>query len=590
MKKLSTIVLNVLLLAILLPSMIFSQDRGEVIVVPPVYEGSAFGVLNRFIMGDTIAGGERAHPNAIYRLQRGQYYEVNSKMVIDFNITIDAEAETNPASPTRPPMIIVGKDDQGNKINPIFDFIGDSTYIEFKGVIINAFDPTGPLTEQPGRWGMYFYGAFHRFSMDSCIVLGYEAAVTNPRATDRCSYFYTNNIFYNNLWIHGVGGGGVMSNTVKTAYNDSVVIVNNTFFNMGGNVFLDWEFVDYYEYSHNTMYNTSINGLWLPNFTNAKFNDNLFVDYQTVGETEWEYHSGHWDKGTPRHGHASILKLNLCDPQILADHRMEESDRKVEAKNNVYYWSETLRDYWENETSQKDINMGNTGEIYPTTWINSMTDSMFKSLGDYQYPHLVQENNVNLDPGFDAQMVSDVLAKEIPFVQEYRKYGWTTLDDAVERYYYKDGTGAELFNVPWPLNWSLAYTNEAVLTHAQGGFPAGDLNWFPDKKAEWEEWVSDIEIENNYNNNMPRNYNLSQNYPNPFNPTTEINFSIPKSGLTSLEVYNLLGQKVATLVNKQLAAGSYKYKFDGSNLASGVYFYKLQANDYAKVKKMMLMK
>ncbi len=83
---------------------------------------------------------------------------------------------------------------------------------------------------------------------------------------------------------------------------------------------------------------------------------------------------------------------------------------------------------------------------------------------------------------------------------------------------------------------------------------------------------------------------LFQNYPNPFNPTTEISFSIRVKGITSLEVYNILGQKVATIVNKELNAGSHKYQFDASRLTSGIYFYKLQSTSYSNIKKMLLIK
>jgi len=75
-----------------------------------------------------------------------------------------------------------------------------------------------------------------------------------------------------------------------------------------------------------------------------------------------------------------------------------------------------------------------------------------------------------------------------------------------------------------------------------------------------------------------KSYELSQNYPNPFNPLTTINFSLPKSGMTELSIYNVLGQKVATVVKEELEAGDYKFRFDGSNLSSGIYFYKFYKN------------
>jgi hypothetical protein len=92
------------------------------------------------------------------------------------------------------------------------------------------------------------------------------------------------------------------------------------------------------------------------------------------------------------------------------------------------------------------------------------------------------------------------------------------------------------------------------------------------------------------NNQIINSYNLSQNYPNPFNPTTTINFSIPKSGLVTIKVFDLLGKEVTTLVNDPKVAGTYSVNFDGTNLSSGVYFYKIEANDFVAVKRMMLIK
>jgi hypothetical protein len=99
------------------------------------------------------------------------------------------------------------------------------------------------------------------------------------------------------------------------------------------------------------------------------------------------------------------------------------------------------------------------------------------------------------------------------------------------------------------------------------------------------------------NKQIPGQISLSQNYPNPFNPTTEINYSIPKAGMVTLKVYNLLGQQVATLVNGEQKAGNYTINFNAAGLASGVYMYKLretsasgQAGDFTLTKKMTLLK
>lgn len=90
--------------------------------------------------------------------------------------------------------------------------------------------------------------------------------------------------------------------------------------------------------------------------------------------------------------------------------------------------------------------------------------------------------------------------------------------------------------------------------------------------------------------NIPITYNLEQNYPNPFNPITNIKFSLKKGGYTTLKVYNILGEIVATPLKKEFQPGTYNLTFDASGLASGVYYYKLSSSDFVSVKKMVLLK
>lgn len=89
---------------------------------------------------------------------------------------------------------------------------------------------------------------------------------------------------------------------------------------------------------------------------------------------------------------------------------------------------------------------------------------------------------------------------------------------------------------------------------------------------------------------IPSGFNLQQNYPNPFNPVTNIKFSVPKSGLVTLKVFDIAGREVAELINQNLEAGNFNYDFDASGLSSGVYFYRITAGAYNNVKKMILVK
>jgi hypothetical protein len=91
-------------------------------------------------------------------------------------------------------------------------------------------------------------------------------------------------------------------------------------------------------------------------------------------------------------------------------------------------------------------------------------------------------------------------------------------------------------------------------------------------------------------NNQPGSFSLEQNYPNPFNPTTKIKYALPKASHTTLKVYDVLGNEVATLVNNEKQAGSYEVEFNASALSSGVYFYKLQSGGFIQTKKMIVLK
>jgi hypothetical protein len=89
---------------------------------------------------------------------------------------------------------------------------------------------------------------------------------------------------------------------------------------------------------------------------------------------------------------------------------------------------------------------------------------------------------------------------------------------------------------------------------------------------------------------VPEQFNLSQNYPNPFNPTTTIEYQISEAGFVSLKLYDVLGNEIETLVNKQQLSGKYEITFNAENLVSGVYLYKIQINDFVSSKKMLLLK
>lgn len=133
---------------------------------------------------------------------------------------------------------------------------------------------------------------------------------------------------------------------------------------------------------------------------------------------------------------------------------------------------------------------------------------------------------------------------------------------------YKDASGAD-FTLD---------NGSPVLAMADDGHAMGDLRWDPTYSA----------IDNE--NIIPEQFNLSQNYPNPFNPSTTIKFILAKTNHTILTIYNLMGQKVAVLLDKPMQAGAHEFSFRADNLASGIYFYRIESGNYSAVKKMVLLK
>jgi hypothetical protein len=178
---------------------------------------------------------------------------------------------------------------------------------------------------------------------------------------------------------------------------------------------------------------------------------------------------------------------------------------------------------------------------------------------------------------------------------------------AMNRWYRSPSGGNKTKNTPNALIWNLGFdfdrrgwqywhdtldcafsTSSAAYTAAMGGYPVGDLNWFPDRYTAWKaDPISDV---GPAAGEVPLEYALEQNYPNPFNPSTRIAFALPRDSRVRIEVYDLVGRKVATLIDDDLSAGTHSVDFDASRHSSGVYFYALTTPGQVMTRKMMLVK
>ena len=278
---------------------------------------------------------------------------------------------------------------------------------------------------------------------------------------------------------------------------------------------------------------------------------------------------------------------------------MVQMDRKVLVDNNVIYWDPKFDDM---VATLKTNNVNND-----QTWVSQMitmntrTQAMFDD--DANYPYLTEGTWYPKLPAFtDPQ---DLLTN---WVDSVKVFATKTVDiagvgtAAVLSDWRKVLIGPDFYVYSdWPIPIDLSYTDADLMAGGTNGFPVGDLNWFPARKAEWEAQKDAEHAKLDYmlyngtlavqeGGALPEAFALDQNYPNPFNPSTTIAFSLPRASDVSLKVFNLLGQEVATLINGHRTAGSHEVKFNAAGLSSGVYFYKLVSGDFTQVKKMSLVR
>jgi hypothetical protein len=154
---------------------------------------------------------------------------------------------------------------------------------------------------------------------------------------------------------------------------------------------------------------------------------------------------------------------------------------------------------------------------------------------------------------------------------------WTPLNEGLPRGYEREQCGV------------LSLAADDTYLYACPGFFAMELGF--DCAGLWRRPLSEIITSvHTPPENMARGFWLSQNYPNPFNPSTTIKYELPKASHVSLMVYDILGRKVSELVNEKRDAGVHEVMFEGMNLASGVYFYRLRAGSFVDVKRFILLK
>jgi hypothetical protein len=269
------------------------------------------------------------------------------------------------------------------------------------------------------------------------------------------------------------------------------------------------------------------------------------------------------------------------------------SQNKLDASSNIliYY-------YQQDGDNNAHLKIYQTGQGYTEDQILALTPPSKPMLykieavecnGTYAYSKITWENNKEPDMLRDGGF------------KRYKIYRAKSFDMETipVTYYYQ-----ETYDDYTPYDTASYIDRHQALIHCDGGTHPEDYINFRYKvmavdKDNTQSVMSDFQSTNAPNlkyedrlsnlNNKPANFSLS-NYPNPFNPTTMIKFGIPKDVLVKITVYDLLGREINTLINEFKTAGFYEVRFDGTNLASGLYFYKIEAGSYIQTKRMLLLK
>lgn len=558
----------VLVVAVFFSATILQAADADTLLVPAA-DGEGTPIVNaliQYVVADTNANGEQLHD--VYRLERGKYYFYNQSPVFKNPITLVAY-EPGTTAETRPPKIIITTDAEGGV--PYEHCITTWNDITCKNI---AFSTT---TQDEGySWAniIKLHAENKRIVLEGChfTVSGWgllEAYVDGVKYyIDKC---HIRNATSPDSWCPFFFEGG--SNSI-----DTLICRNTTFFNMVGSPvnYAGQARCNYFEFDHCTLVNIVRHFSSLVSYSDAIITNNIFYNTMVASVPQ----SALADAEDHAAGQASVIDVDTLaanDPNasdsLAATSYIDEGDRRIDLKNNCYFWSQEV----------VDLHTQLDSTVAPK-WMTDRAISIFGN--NAVYPNVVAENNINEDPEFVNFGGTD---KMVDFV--YNVYagggidvwGWDPDSAEYPVYHYA--------NLQWPLPEDLSHSLSQMGTD---GYHIGSLEYYPSELADYYEGLSSVEEQNDLS--IPSNFVLKQNYPNPFNPTTSIAYNLNRTNDVTLTIYNSLGQKIRTLVSRDnVPAGSYSIEWNGKNdmgqnVSSGIYIYKLQMGSRSKMKKMILMK
>ncbi|MGD0036344.1 MAG: T9SS type A sorting domain-containing protein [Bacteroidota bacterium] len=535
---------------------------------------SGYPYINNIIMGDTAANGQRNDTLRTYVLRRGSNWVFNNVITNNgWALRIKAQ-DSSGVKPT-----ISGYIAPGSTTIPI-DFVNATGDVYLKNIVV---DGIYELTKDT-NYTKFYYGAPRELIVfnvngnftlvtDSCIFLqGYQADLRTFAQVR--SFIVTNCIFANSgeEWVASLGNGRAVD--IRNAPVDTVVMVNNTFVNGYDRVFRHIASVgslNNFTFEHNTVINNcgtyGVIALGQLKGAKVKIRNNLLVDAMAFGaDTNMNRQSDFLELGLEPFSAAVPTRINQV---MIYNQRIDTiSAPTFNIGYNYKYVTPAIQAVWNTVISNGWMPVQKEAPVLSNYIWSKVADSVnaFKTL--------------SASPSFTN--VPSPMAGLVTWYRTPVASGGAGGNSSGS--YYVDFDRRNVLYFRDTMNCAYS-TSSAAYTGTTDGFPAGDLNWFPTRHAAW--LLTSVATQTT---STPNKFALSQNYPNPFNPSTQISYVLAATGSTTLKVYNIIGQEVATLVNGVETAGSHEVKFDASRLSSGVYFYSLRSGNSIATKKMLLMK
>lgn len=513
------------------------------------------GNLNDIIVADTLASGVQAHE--VYKLvSLDTTYKYTGTIAIKSDITV--EGVVDPVT-NRPPTIQPAVLQDASIPQILFTLNGAGIKGTFKNLYLLALATNNTANAD----GIAFQVSADniRLAVDNCVFDGWQTfAIGYNGQWD--SFFITDcnfrNMVHPNQWYLGEV---IRNEWPGEAYTDTMSFIGNTMLCINGYAagpVTKW-YTKYFEFINNKVLYTFKNPFFIFNVTDAKINNNVFYGNYAGGvdQTEHPWWDNLWVPDST-YGIIALQPLSGDNKEMFnsADTSLAEGLRKVEVKYNTYYWPTALTDFW------TTWNNTQTNTIRTPMWMNERTVAMFAD--DAAYPYLVESGNVNVDPGYMGTIDPAVLN------------GTTGGNDiGLLAYFEQVRTGTAATDV-----WGYAMTEVGGNADWTPAWPLPEASQVP---------LSIEEIETS--SGVPSKFSLGNVYPNPFNPSAKIQYTLDKAGVTNLQVYNVLGQHLMTLIeNKFQNASTYEVSFDMSEFPTGTYFVVLRQGDNSSIQKMMLLK